>query len=98
MRYLGCHAFGVGSSVETGIVAGGMFGVGPGVAVSGATGVRVVRGGGVSGSPIVDGAADDGAPQALSIASATSKIPVRVLMRGIILHQDPSGESIDSRH
>ena len=43
-----------------------MFGVGSGVAVSAASGARVVRGGGVSGGPIVDGAAGDGAPQALN--------------------------------
>ena len=87
MRYFNCRAVEVGSSVGIDIVAGGMFGVGSGAAVSGAGGVRVVRGGGVSGSPIVDGAADDGAPQALSNTSATSRILASVLMRGIILHR-----------
>ena len=43
-----------------------MFGVDSGVAVSVATSIRVVRGGGVSSSPIVDDAAGDGAPQALN--------------------------------
>ena len=86
MRYFNCRAVEVGSSVGIDIVAGGMFGVGSGVAASVVSGARVVRGGGVSGSPIVDGAAADGAPQALSITSATSRIPSEAFMCGIILH------------
>jgi len=74
-----------------------MFGVGSGAAVSAASGVRVVRGGGVSGSPSADGAADDGAPQALSITSATSRIPASVLMRGIILHRIFAATRIPAR-
>jgi hypothetical protein len=47
---------------------------------------RVASGGRASGSPVAAGAADDGAPQALSVVNAARRIPSAAFMRGIILH------------
>jgi len=89
MRYFDCQAVKVGSDV--GIVSfsvsvtGVISGVAVDVDVGAACSIRVASGGGISAGSIVDGAAADGALQALNV-SITSRIAAAAFMRGIILH------------
>ncbi len=95
MRYFSCLAVEVDSGVGVTAVVCETFRSGSGVEVGVVCSARVASGGGVANVETVD-AADDRASQALRVMSDMSRIPVKVLMRGIILHSDLSGRPMVS--